>query len=157
MKHEHSYQTTVTWTGNRGTGTSGYGAYDRSHTISILNKADISGSSDPAFRGDKTKINPEEMLVSSISTCHMLWYLHLCADNGITVISYQDHAIGTMQENENGGGRFTEVTLQPVVTITNHADISRANELHIEANKKCFISASCNFPIHHRPTCIVNS
>jgi organic hydroperoxide reductase OsmC/OhrA len=154
MKGAHHYSLTVKWTGNRGQGTTGYADYDRSHTISITNKPNISGSSDTAFRGDNTKHNPEDMLVASLSTCHMLWYLHLCADAGIIVTDYTDNATGTMVESPTGGGRFTEVTLHPIVTITDASKIDKANELHKKANEKCFISNSVNFPVRHEPTCI---
>jgi organic hydroperoxide reductase OsmC/OhrA len=153
MNGTHNYSLTTKWTGNRGQGTTGYRDYDRSHTISINNKPDIFGSSDTAFRGDATKHNPEDMLLASISACHMLWYLHLCADAGIVVTDYTDNATGIMQESAGGGGRFTEVTLHPVVTITNVSMIDKANSLHAKANEKCFISNSVNFPVMHEPVC----
>ncbi len=153
MKGLHQYKTTLKWTGNTGSGTSHYRQYERSHTISIEQKPDILGSSDPAFRGDKTRHNPEDLLVSSLSACHMLWYLHLCAEHGVVVTDYVDIATGTMQETEDGSGRFTEVTLNPVVTVTDLAMVDKANALHEQANKMCFIANSCNFPVHHRPQC----
>ncbi len=154
MKGEHHYSVNVTWTGNRGQGTMGYTDYDRSHTVSVNNKPDILGSSDAAFRGDTSKYNPEDMLVASLSTCHMLWYLHLCADAGIIVIDYTDNATGLMTESAGGGGRFTEVILHPTVTITDASMTDRANELHKKANEKCFISNSVNFPVKHEATCV---
>jgi organic hydroperoxide reductase OsmC/OhrA len=153
MTKEHHYKTTITWTGNTGIGTKDYKSYDRSHTISIDNKVDIMASSDPAFLGDKSKHNPEDLLVSSLSGCHMLWYLHLCATNGITVIEYKDNASGTMKETGENGGHFTEVVLRPTVIITDHKQVDRANELHSEAHKMCFIANSCNFPVRHIATC----
>ncbi|MBC7864435.1 MAG: OsmC family protein [Bacteroidia bacterium] len=149
MAKEHHYKTTVTWTGNRGDGTTNYAAYDRNYTISIENKPDLPGSSDVAFRGDGTKHNPEDLLLSSLSICHMLWYLHLCADAGIVVLDYKDNAIATMIENPGGGGRFTEATLQPLIVIKDKSQIEKAISLHAEANKKCFIANSCNFPVKH--------
>src|ERR1017187_2627164 len=149
----HYYKADIKWTGNSGKGTSNYTAYERSHTISVNGKAIIHCSSDPSFRGDKTKYNPEELLVASVSTCHMLWYLHLCSDAGIVVIDYADNATGTVQETEDGGGHFTEVTLHPMVMVSDKSMIEKANELHDEANKLCFIANSCNFPVHHKPTC----
>ena len=151
MIKEHHYKSTVQWTGNKGAGTDGYTGYERSHQISIENKPDILGSSDPAFRGDKTKHNPEDLLVSSLSACHMLWYLHLCAEAGVVVIDYIDHATGIMTETEEGGGRFTEVTLNPIVTVLEESMIDSANELHAKANERCFIANSVNFPLHHNP------
>jgi organic hydroperoxide reductase OsmC/OhrA len=154
MNGQHKYNLTVKWTGNKGEGTMDYRSYDRSHTVSIDHKIDIAGSSDPAFRGDKSKHNPEELFVASIATCHMLWYLHLCANAGVVVIDYTDNAQGTMQENENGSGHFVEVVLNPIVIVSNNSMIDKAQELHQKANELCFIANSCNFPIHHKPTCI---
>lgn len=151
MSKLHHYNLQVQWTGNKGSGTSNYRQYDRSHTISIANKADILGSSDPNFRGDPTRHNPEEMFLASLSACHMLWYLHLCSEQGVVVTEYVDQATGIMQETEDGGGHFTEVTLHPVVTVTDAAMFERANALHHQANKLCFIANSCNFPILHSP------
>jgi organic hydroperoxide reductase OsmC/OhrA len=147
---EHNYSVNIQWTGNKGTGTSGYAAYDRSHFIQAKEKQPILSSSDPAFRGDPTKYNPEELLVASVSSCHMLWYLHLCADAGIVVTDYIDEATGTMVEDENGGGRFAEIILHPHVTITDLAMIDKANQLHEKAHQHCFIANSCNFPIKHK-------
>lgn len=153
---QHHYKTTVLWTGNKGAGTKDYASYGREHTISIEGKPDILGSSDVAFRGDQTKHNPEDMLVSALSVCHMLWYLHLCSDAGIIVVGYKDNATGVMEEKQGGGGHFTGVTLHPYVIITDSARIDEANELHHEAHRKCFIANSCNFPVKHEPNCSVN-
>ena len=155
MERSHSYNLTITWTGNRGTGTSDYRAYDRNHIIQAENKIEIPGSSDPAFRGDKTRYNPEEFLVSALSTCHMLSYLHVCVMNGVVVTGYVDHATGTMAETADGGGHFTEVMLNPVVTVKDAAMVAKANELHHKASQLCFIANSVNFPVKHTPTCVV--
>ncbi len=152
MNNQHHYNVTIQWTGNKGTGTDHYKNYERSHTIRIENKADISGSSDPSFRGDKTKHNPEDLFLSSISSCHMLWYLHVCSEAGIVVVDYSDHATGTMEETLDGGGHFTEVILNPIVTVADSAMIAKANELHKKANELCFLANSVNFPVHHKPT-----
>ncbi len=155
MKKEHHYTANITWTGNRGEGTKSYKVYDRNHLVSISNKKDLECSSDAPFMGDVTKHNPEDLLLSSLSSCHMLWYLHLCADNGIVVTGYEDEAKGTMLQTDKGG-HFIEVILHPRVTITNKGDIEKANALHDEANKYCFIANSCNFPIKHKPECKVS-
>ena len=102
---EHKYSAKIKWTGNTGKGTLDYKSYERSHTIIIKNKTHIVGSSDVVFRGDKTKHNPEELFIASISSCHMLWYLHLCAINNIIVIGYSDEVHGIMFENEKRAGR----------------------------------------------------
>ena len=155
MSKQHLYKTKTEWTGNLGSGTSGYANYEREHLISVKGKEPIFASSDPAFRGDGSKMNPEELFVSSLSSCHMLWYLHLCADAGIIVKSYTDEAIGMMEENQHGGGQFVRITLNPKVVISDNKMIEKANSLHAEAHKKCFIANSCNFPVIHLPDCLV--
>lgn len=147
----HTYKSTVQWTGNQGEGTSHYAAYSRNHHISIENKITIEGSSDPAFRGDNAKHNPEDFFLSSISACHMLWYLHLCAQAGVIVLDYMDTAEGKMLESENGKGQFIEVQLHPIVTVTKESMVEQAKHLHHEANAFCFIANSLNFPVQHRP------
>jgi organic hydroperoxide reductase OsmC/OhrA len=134
MKKEHNYTITIEWTGNKGTGTSNYKAYERGHSIFVENKEPILGSSDPAFLGDKTKYNPEELIIASISSCHMLWYLHLCSEAGVVVTDYMDKATGIMMETSNGGGKFTEVTLHPIVFVSDISMEVKANELHKKAN-----------------------
>ena len=148
---KHRYNAHIVWTGNTGSGTTDYKSYERSHTISVDHKTVIQASSDPAFRGDPIKHNPEDLFLSALSSCHMLWYLHLCAVAGIVVVSYEDHAVGIMEEFENGSGKFTEVTLRPNVTITDTGMIEKANALHHEANNMCFIANSCNFEVKHEP------
>ncbi len=147
----HHFSVRVRWTGNQGSGTSGYQDYSRDHIIAIEGHPDIQGSSAPQFRGDASRYNPEDLLIASLSACHMLWYLHLCSANHIVVDSYQDNAEGIMQLDKDGGGRFTSVTLRPHVFITNHADIEKAEELHHEAHRLCFIANSVNFPVTHEP------
>jgi len=151
MKNHH-YKTTISWTGNKGTGTSSYRAFERAHEISVEGKPTIPASSDPSFRGDPARYNPEELFLASLSSCHMLWYLHLCSEAGVVVIEYTDHATGTMVEEANGGGHFSEVVLYPNVVVSDAAMIDKANELHHTANQFCFIANSCNFPILHKPS-----
>lgn len=151
MGREHHYQATVTWTGNLGQGTAGYRAYSRDLEIVGAGKPVIPGSSDPAFRGDKTRYNPEDMLVGSLSACHMLWYLHLCAVAGIVVTRYVDRADGMMAEEADGAGQFVRVTLRPEITLAASADVAKAAALHHEAHAKCFIARSVNFPVECEP------
>jgi organic hydroperoxide reductase OsmC/OhrA len=150
MARMHTYDTVVTWTGNRGTGTSGYRHYDRAHEVTADGPATIPGSSDPAFRGDPARWNPEQLLVAALSQCHMLQYLHLCADAGVVVTSYVDHAHGTMAETGEGG-RFTEVVLRPEVSVASPTMVEAAMVLHAAANRACFIANSVNFPVRHEP------
>jgi organic hydroperoxide reductase OsmC/OhrA len=149
---KHEYKTTLRWTGNQGTGTSNYRAYARNYEITgPLKTATLEGSSDAHFRGDSSKYNPEDLLVASLSACHLLSYLHLCAVNKIVVTEYSDDATGTMAENPDGSGQFTEVTLRPRVTITPESDTATALRLHEDAGKLCFIARSVNFPVRHEP------
>ena len=133
MSTLHTYKSTITWTGNSGLGTTDYNPYERSHTISVTNKADILASSDPGFRGDASKHNPEELFLASLSSCHMLWYLHLCSVAGILVESYEDTAVGVMEETDNGSGKFIEVILYPIVTVSDTSMIEKAIAIHHEA------------------------
>jgi organic hydroperoxide reductase OsmC/OhrA len=148
----HSYATTLHWTGNNGEGTATYRTYSRNHEIAAVGKSSkIPGSSDPHFRGDAARYNPEELLVASLSACHMLSYLHLCAVHNVVVTAYEDHATGTMQERADGSGALTEVVLHPVVTITEGSDREKAQSLHEDAHHLCFIANSVNFPVRHEP------
>lgn len=154
MIKSHAYQLDIIWTGNRGSGTSEYTAYDRNYTLKAANKPDLLCSADTPFRGEAHKYNPEDMFLSSLSACHMLWYLHLCADAGVIVTEYRDHATGLMTESYQGsGGRFVEVLLNPVVVVADANMVDLAYELHYKAREKCFIANSCNFPVIHRPNC----
>ena len=155
MLRTHHYSTNLTWAGNLGSGTATYTGYSRNHSIVVEGKPVIAASADPKFRGDHNRYNPEEMLVASLSSCHMLWFLHLCSEAGIIVIAYEDAAEGIMQEEDNGSGRFTEVVLHPVVTVKDEANIVLMNQLHEEAHKKCFIANSCNFPVKCEAVCRV--
>lgn len=150
MHPNHNYKLTLKWTGNKGSGTSGYRAYDRNHEILIEGKTTLLGSADPTFHGDKTVHNPEDLLLASLSACHMMSYLHVCVKAGIVVTDYIDNATGVMVVNADGSGRFIEVTLNPIVTITDESLLAKANELHQEANQLCFIANSVNFPVRHR-------
>ena len=153
---EHLYQTSLQWTGNKGQGTENYRVYDRAYQIEVEGKPIIFGSSDPAFRGDKTRYNPEELLVASLSSCHMLWYLHLCAEAKVIIVNYKDKAIGKMSETEDGSGKFIEVILQPEVTVTAQSNVEQAQQLHYEAHKFCFIANSVNFPVLCQPSIFIN-
>jgi organic hydroperoxide reductase OsmC/OhrA len=147
VSKKHTYEVSIDWTGNLGSGTSAYDAYTRDHLVRVGAKTAIEASSDPAFRGDAARHNPEELFVASLSSCHMLWYLHLCATKGIVVTAYVDEAIGTMQEEKNGSGRFTDVLLRPRVTIGAGGDADLAARLHEDAHEYCFLANSVNFPV----------
>lgn len=154
---EHHYQIRMEWTGNLGRGTHHYRAYSRDHLISVDGKAvSIPASSDPAFRGDPSRYNPEELFLASLSACHMLWFLHLCAVNKIVVTDYIDRATGIMEEAADGSGRFREVTLRPKIKVETEEMIARSERLHHEANRMCFIANSCNFPVRHEAVTYFN-
>lgn len=152
MARDHHYAVTTEWTGNTGAGTSGYRAYRRDHSVLAEGKAvAIAMSSDPAFLGDSSRYNPEELLVAALSSCHMLWYLHLCSAAGIVVTRYRDRAEGVMAEEAGGAGQFSTVTLKPEVGYAPGTDIDKADALHHEAHAKCFIARSVNFPVTIAP------
>lgn len=151
MAGTHEYELDVTWTGNTGTGTSGYRDYARSHELSAPGKPTIPGTADPAFRGTADRWNPEEMLVASLSQCHMLWVLALCAQQRIVVTGYTDHPSGTMVETPDGGGHFAEVILRPQVEIADASDAEALPELHERAHHLCFIANSVNFDVRCEP------
>ncbi len=152
----HHYAATVTWEGGGKSEAFDYETYSRSYRTEVDGKPPIPGSSDPSFRGDASRYNPEDLLVAALSACHMLWYLHLCAVKGIVVTAYVDRAEGTMAEAP-GKGRFTEVTLHPAVTITADSDPERAAALHERAHAECFVANSVNFPVHCEPQITVAS
>ena len=156
MEKLHRYKAEIKWTGNKGSGTDHYTHYERDFNITIGNKPIIHGSSDPAFRGDKNKYNPEDLLLSAVSSCHMLWYLHLCSVAGVVVEEYTDNATGIMEERKDGSGCFTEVVLNPRVIVSLESMLPKATELHTLANQMCFIANSVNFPIKHHPEIIVS-
>jgi organic hydroperoxide reductase OsmC/OhrA len=148
MTDLHEYSVTITWTGNKGTGTSGYQDYSRAFEMEAVGKHAIAGSSDPAFRGDDGRWNPEQMLVGALAACHKLWFLHLAAVAGVVVTEYVDHAEGTMRTTPGAEtGRFELVTLRPQVTVTAASDVSKIEALHEDAHRRCFIANSVNFPV----------
>jgi len=147
---EHRYETRIQWTGNNGAGTSDYRSYSRDYDIEMAGKAVIKASADPNYRGDPARHNPEDMLVATLSACHMLWYLHFCAVNKIVVEAYDDHAEGVMTTHKNGSGEFTEVILRPKIGISS-GDMEKAKALHHDAHEFCFIARSVNFPVRCEP------
>ena len=153
----HHYETVVTWTGNRGSGTGSYRDYGRDHDVTAGGPAPIAGSADPAFRGDAERWNPEQLLVTALAQCHMLSYLHACATAGVVVTAYVDRARGTMDPLAAGGGRVTEVRLAPTVTVADPAMIPAARSLHDDAHRQCFIANSVNFPVRHTPVIVTGT
>jgi organic hydroperoxide reductase OsmC/OhrA len=146
---DHRYELTSTWTGNRGTGTSGYREYSRDVTLQVEGKPDLLASADKPFRGDPARWNPEDLLLASLSECHLLSYLHACVSAGVVVVSYRDRATGLMREDGKGGGAFVEVVLHPEVVVAESSMIEAAEQAHTQANAWCFIANSMNFPVRH--------
>jgi organic hydroperoxide reductase OsmC/OhrA len=151
MFGEHRYALHTEWTGDRGTGTSGYRDYDRAVTIRIDGKPALAASADKPFRGDPARWNPEDMLLAALSECHLLSYLHACVTSGVVVVAYEDDATGVMVEDGRGGGAFREVVLHPVVTVTDPSMVDAATAAHAQAHAWCFIANSVNFPVRHEP------
>ena len=144
---EHEYTSTIIWTGNTGTGTSAYRAYERTWDINTPEKPVVHCSNDPLLGGDPGLPNPEDLLLSAVSACHMLWYLHLASNAGIIVQAYTDSPIGTGEVASSGAGRFTSVTLKPTITLSEGSDVSIADAIHADIHQYCFIARSLNFPV----------
>ncbi|HEX6927247.1 MAG TPA: OsmC family protein [Longimicrobiaceae bacterium] len=125
----HSYAARITWTGNRGSGTESYFAYDREYVVEIEGKPTIAGSANPAFRGRPERHDPEDLFVAAVASCHMLSYLSLCAREGVRVTAYQDNARATLMLEAGGGGRFSAIVLRPVVTVADAQSVRRAQAL----------------------------
>lgn len=157
MPHIHNYTLSLEWTGNQGTGTDHYRSYKRDHTIRIAGKPDLLGSSDPTFRGDASRHNPEDLLLAALSACHMMSFLHVCIQNGVIVTSYVDDATGSMETLPDGSGRFLEVVLHPLIVVRNASMVTRANELHHKAHSLCFIANSANFPVRCVPSTVAET
>jgi organic hydroperoxide reductase OsmC/OhrA len=155
MGHKHHYEIAMQWTGNKGTGTSGYRDYARDHEITAPGKPTLAGSADRTFHGDASRWNPEDLLIAALSACHLLSYLHVCADAGVVVVAYTDHADGVMETAPNGSGRFQSVTLRPRVTVAVGSDVALARDLHHSAHSKCFIANSVNFPVENEPEIVI--
>ena len=155
MAHEHKYKLTAEWTGNKGDGNKNIRTYDRSHTISIQGKPEVFLTTDNAAVGDKSKLNPEDLLVSALSSCHLLSYLYLCSLEGIVITAYTDNATGIMIENSSGGGSFKEVTLNPIFYVDDANNVEKAIELHHKAHEICYIANSVNFEVKCNPICKV--
>ncbi len=151
---EHRYALTVRWTGNLGAGTSTYRGYSRDHDVEIPGLPVLRGSADPTFHGDRERYNPEQLLLAALSQCHMLSFLHVAVKHGVVVTAYEDRAEGLMRTNRDGSGQFESVTLNPRVTVAGPAAPDLLEELHVEANKVCFIARSVNFPVLHQPTAV---
>lgn len=150
---KHLFKAEVKWTSNQEDSTKRF--YSKSHQILIEGKPVLNVSAAKVFKGDPELYNPEDLLLSSLVSCHMMSYLYVCSQNGIEVLEYSDNAEATLEVSVDGSGRFVEVKLNPRVTIANPDKIQMALDLHQKANKLCFIANSCNFPVLHNASCEV--
>lgn len=146
---EHDYSSRVIWTGNRGEGTAHYRAYDRTWDIAVPGKPVVPCSNDPLLGGDPAKMNPEDLLLSALSACHMLWYLHYASEAGVVVTGYEDVPVGRGEIGQGGAGRFLSATLQPVITVAVGTDLVAAEAIHHRIHSVCFIARSVNFPVSY--------
>ena len=152
MESELIYKAEIEWTGNKGSGTFDYRSYGRSHIIRVPEKIPIQASSDSSFRGEKNKHNPQELFLSSISSCHMLWYLYLCSEEDVVVLDYADDATGILVMEPDRTGYFKEIILNPTVIVAEESMITSGMEMHDKARDKCFLANACSIPILHKPT-----
>jgi len=153
MTLKHIFKAALNWTSNQKQEEKTSRKYAKSHKITIEGKPVLDVSAAKAFKGDPELYNPEDLLLSSLVSCHMMSYLYVCSQNGIEVLEYSDNAEATLEVSQDGSGRFTEVRLNPKVKIANADKIQEALELHTKANQLCFIANSCNFPVLHNATC----
>jgi organic hydroperoxide reductase OsmC/OhrA len=154
MSKQHSYSTTIVWTGDRGRGNAEYRSYDRTWEVRTPDKPVIACSNDPLLGGDPSLPNPEDMLLSALSACHMLWYLHLACNAGVLVTAYEDEPVGVGETSSNGAGRFLRATLRPTIRLARGSDLARADAIHHQVHQYCFISRSVNFPVAYEATYI---
>ena len=152
---EHRYNVAVKWTGNLGTGTSGYRDYSRENEVTAPGLPLLPGTADPTFHGQKDRWNPEQLLLAALSQCHLLSYLHVAVKAGVTVTAYDDDALGFLRLNRDGTGEFTRVLLRPRVTVASPEDVEKATGLHAQAAATCFIARSVNFPVDHEPVTVL--
>ncbi|HEX8013636.1 MAG TPA: OsmC family protein [Flavobacterium sp.] len=150
---KHIFKAEVKWSSNQNKEDSTKRLYSKTHQIKIEGKPILDVSAAKAFKGDPELYNPEDLLLSSLVSCHMMSYLYVCSQNGIEVLVYSDNAEAIIEVAPDGSGRFTEVRLYPKVKIANADKMQEALDLHIKANQLCFIANSCNFPVLHNPTC----
>jgi organic hydroperoxide reductase OsmC/OhrA len=157
MSFKHLFKAKLNWFSTNQQEVPTSKKYSKNHSIAIESKSILNVSAAKAFKGDPTLYNPEDLLLSSVVSCHMMSYLYVCEQNGIEVLSYTDTAEATLEVQENGSGRFTEVRLYPKVVIRQKEKIAEALFLHQKANELCFIANSCNFPIVHEPSCEIDT
>jgi organic hydroperoxide reductase OsmC/OhrA len=127
-----------------------YNEYSREYTIHAEGKPELIGTAAPEYKGSHEHYNPEDMLIASLSACHMLSYLALAANSKIQVLSYQDQAEGSLIK-DGMSMKFNEVILKPHVVISQDSDQEKALSLHDKAHHICFIANSVNFSVLIQP------
>ncbi|MBU2980759.1 OsmC family protein [Lentibacter algarum] len=155
MSRKHDFEAKVVWTGNTGEGTAHYKAYERTWEVQTEGKPVVKCSNDPLLGGDPTLHNPEDMLIAALSSCHMLWYLHMASDAGVTVLAYEDDPVGHGESEASGAGQFVSADLRPRITVAAGTDLAKADAIHSEIGKVCFIARSVAFPVHHKARYVI--
>ncbi|MUK00772.1 OsmC family peroxiredoxin [Vibrio cholerae] len=149
---QHEYRARLRWTGNLGSGASGYRSYSRDHEIEVDGPGVLPGTADPTFHGSRDRWNPEQLLLTAVAQCHMLSYLHVAVKAGLVVTGYGDSASGSLRLNRDGSGEFTGILLRPKVELADAEQTELADSLHAEAHRLCFIARSVAFPVRHEPS-----
>ena len=153
MAHpQHEYVSSIRWTGNRGPGNKEYRGYDRTWDIVTPGKPVINCSNDPMLGGNPALPNPEDLLLSCLSSCHMLWYLHLACTSGVVVLGYEDSSLGIGETEKSGAGRFVSAVLRPKILLAPGSDPQVADAIHHRIHEYCFIARSVNFPVTYAAT-----
>ena len=143
------YSAEVAW--NRGEVAPGED-YSRSHGWRFDGGVEVPASSAPDLHGDPSCVDPEEAFVASISSCHMLWFLHLAADRGFHVRTYTDRAVGHMNRVDRGVIAITDVDLHPEIEwVGDVPDARTTAEIHDESHHRCFIANSVTSTITVHP------
>lgn len=151
MSNRHTFEAHLSWTKPDEASSNRKRIYGKTHLMQINGKQDLTISAAKAFKGDPALHNPEDQLLSSIMSCHMMSFLYVCSQHNMEVFSYKDKATAILETYEDGSGKIVSVSLFPQVIIADHNQIELANALHVKANKLCFIANSCNFPVQHEP------
>jgi len=121
-----------------------YKSYNRDHTWSFDGDMQVRASAAPAYRGNPALVDPEEALVASLSSCHMLTFLALASQKGFVVDSYTDRAVGHLEKNSKGKLAITRVDLYPNIAFagSNKPTSEQLAELHDRSHHECFIANS---------------
>jgi len=142
----HQYSTRLSWDGSTG---DGYRAYGRAHDVELAGGT-LPVSADPAFRGDESLTNPEQLLLAAASSCQLLSFLAVAALAKIDVLAYEDEATAVMPDATEGM-RITEIVLRPRITVR-RGDEPTVAQLVEKAHHQCFVANSLNTDVRVEPT-----